>query len=84
MISDLEVIYFVLVFVFFFWRICGYLCNLLIVRLAVGFVGGLLWAWLCYKIFFFWLFFFCLKVEQILFIYLFKGVPKYRENIKKI
>ena len=70
-------------FFFFFWRIRGYLCNLLIVGLAVGFVGGLSWAWLCYKFFFFFsdfkiffgaffvfFFFFFLKLKQINF-YLF-------------
>ena len=91
MIFDLEVICSVLVFVFFYRRICGYLCNLLTVGLAVGFVGGLLWAWLCYNFFFFG-FFFLLESRANKFIYLFEGVPnfvtegvpKFRENIKKI
>ena len=52
MISDLVICSVLVFFFFFFWRIRGYLCNLLTVGLAMGFVGGLPWAWLCYKFFF--------------------------------
>ena len=62
----------------------GYLCNLLIVGLAVGFVGGL-------ALLDFFFFFGCLKVEQINFYFILfegvpnfviEGVPKYRASIK--
>ena len=58
---------------------------MLTVGLVVAFFGGLPWAWLCYKFFFF-----LLESRANKFFYLFegvptfvtKGVPKYRANIK--